>query len=227
MLPPVADQVTDVLLLPVTPAVNVCVPPINIEAETGEMVTETTGALTVTVAEADLVESAALVAVTVMLPALPGAVNRPDVEMEPPLADQVTAVLLEPVTVAVNCCVPPVASEAEPGLTETATAWGAVTVTVAEADWVGSATLVAVTLNVPALLGAVYRPEDEIWPPDADQVTPVVELPLTLAVNCCVPPVVSEAEPGEMVTPTVVVAVTVTAADADLVLSAMLVAVTT
>ncbi len=47
--------------------------------------------------------------------------------------------------------------------------------------------------------------------------------PLTLAVNCCVPPVSSEAEIGEIVTAT---APTLTVADADLVLSATLVAVT-
>jgi hypothetical protein len=64
-VPLVADQVTLVLLLPLTLAVNCWVPPVNIEADTGEMVTATTGTLTVTVAEADLVESAALVAVTV------------------------------------------------------------------------------------------------------------------------------------------------------------------
>jgi hypothetical protein len=62
----------------------------------------------------------------------------------PPVADQVTAVLLEPVTVAVNCCVPPVTSEDEVGLIETATA--GVTVTVADADFEASATLVAVTV---------------------------------------------------------------------------------
>jgi hypothetical protein len=63
MVPLVADQFTAVLLLPLTLAVNCWVPPVSIEAEVGEMVTAT--ALTVTVAEADLVESAALVAVTV------------------------------------------------------------------------------------------------------------------------------------------------------------------
>ena len=41
--------------------------------------------------------------------------------------------MLEPVTLAVNCCVPPVESDAEPGLMETATVCGALTVTVAEA----------------------------------------------------------------------------------------------
>jgi len=230
MLPPLADHVTDVLLLPVTLAVNCCVPLVSMEAETGEIVTPTTGALTVTVAEADLVVSATLVAVTVNVPALPGAVYSPADETEPLVALQVTEVLLEPVTLAVNCCVPPVESDAEPGLIVTATVCGALTVTVADADWVVSAALVAVTMNVPALLGAVNKPEDEIWPPEADQVTAVLVLPVTVAENCWVPPVVSEAEAGETLTLTVgvgVEAVTVTAAEADLVLSAMLVAVTT
>jgi len=41
--------------------------------------------------------------------------------MVPPVADQVTAVLLLPVTVAVNCWVAPVESDAEPGEIDTAT----------------------------------------------------------------------------------------------------------
>lgn len=44
--------------------------------------------------------------------------------MVPPVADQVTAVLPVPVTVAVNCCVPPVWSNAELGLTLTETTGG-------------------------------------------------------------------------------------------------------
>jgi len=71
----------------------------------------------------------------------------------------------------------------------------------------------------------VYRPA-EIEPPDADQVTAVLLLPLTLAVNCCVPPVVSDADPGVIETATTGAALTVTLADADLVVSAALVAVT-
>jgi len=71
----------------------------------------------------------------------------------------------------------------------------------------------------------VYRPE-VIEPPDADQVTAVLLLPLTLAVNCCVPPVVSDADPGVIETATTGAALTVTLADADLVVSAALVAVT-
>jgi len=65
IVPPVADQVTAVLLLPVTVAVNCCVPPVARDAEPGAMDTATTGGLTATVADADLVESALLVAVTV------------------------------------------------------------------------------------------------------------------------------------------------------------------
>jgi len=64
------------------------------------------------------------------------------VETVPPVADHVTEVLLEPVTVAVNCCVALVISEAEVGLIDTAT--GTVTVTEADDDLELSATLVAV-----------------------------------------------------------------------------------
>ena len=74
-----------------------------------------------------------------------GAVYRPAV-IEPPVADQVTAVLLLPLTLAVNCCVPPVVSDADPGVMETATTGAALTVTVADADFVVSAALVAVTV---------------------------------------------------------------------------------
>jgi len=66
-------------------------------------------------------------------------------EMLPAVADQVTAVLLEPATVAVNCCVPPVNSEEEVGEIVIDTTGGALTVTAAEADLVVSAMLVAVT----------------------------------------------------------------------------------
>ncbi len=116
---------------------------------------------------------------------------------------------------------PPVLSEADVGEIVTAIV-GAVTVTVADADLVVSAVLVAFTVYVPAAVGAVYRPVDETVPPVANQVTAVLVVPVTVAVNCCVPPVVSEEDVGEMVTATVGV-VTVTVADADLVVSAALV----
>ena len=62
----------------------------------------------------------------------------------PPVAVQVTVVFELPVTVAANCCVDEVCKDAEVGLIETLTA-GAVTVIVALADLVVSATLVAFT----------------------------------------------------------------------------------
>ena len=68
-----------------------------------------------------------------------------------------------------------------------------VTATVAKAVAPGNATLVAMTLSVPALEGAVYKPELEIVPPAPPgrtlQVTAVLVVPATLAVNCCVEPV--------------------------------------
>ena len=145
---------TAVLLVPVTVAVNCCVPPVKSEADVGLMLTAMTGGgtVTVTVAAVDFVLSATLVARTVNVPAVAGAVYRPVVETAPPVADHVTAVFEVPVTVAVNCCVPPVKSEADVGLMLTDTS---ATVTVAEADFDGSATLVAVTVKAPAAPGAV------------------------------------------------------------------------
>ena len=58
------------------------------------------------------------------------AVNRPDDVIVPPVAVQTTAVLLVPVTVAVNCWLAPAATDAELGETETATTPAAVIVTV-------------------------------------------------------------------------------------------------
>jgi hypothetical protein len=74
-------------------------------------------------------------------------VYRPELDTVPPVADHVTDVLVEPVTVAVNCWVALIVSEADVGLMETATGGGgAVTVTLADAFFVESATLVAVTV---------------------------------------------------------------------------------
>jgi hypothetical protein len=62
-----------------------------------------------------------LVAVTVTVPAVLGAVNTPAAEMEPELADQVTAELYDPVpcTEAVHCAAPP--AETDEGLQVTET----------------------------------------------------------------------------------------------------------
>ena len=57
-----------------------------------------------------------------------------------------TAVFVVPVTVTVNCCVPPLSSETVVGLTEIPTTGALVTVTVADADFVVSAALVALTV---------------------------------------------------------------------------------
>src|SRR4051812_27716100 len=69
-----------------------------------------------------------------------------------------------------------------------------VTATAAEADFVASATLVAVTVCEPAAAGAVYNPLIETVPavefppfnPSTDHTTDVFELLLTVALNCCV-----------------------------------------
>ena len=84
-----------------------------------------------TEAEADLVASAALVTVTVtvVLALTAGAVKSPELEIDPAVADQVTAVLVEPVTVAENCWVPTEATEALFGDIETATGEGEVPTT--------------------------------------------------------------------------------------------------
>lgn len=72
--------------------------------------------------------------------------KRPVEDTEPPVAVHVTAVLLEPVTVALNCCVAPVTRELVEGEIETATAGAAVTVTLALELTVESDVLVAVTV---------------------------------------------------------------------------------
>ena len=78
---------------------------------------------------------------------------------------------------------------------------------------------------MPALAGAVYKPPVDIEPPVSDQVTVVGDPPVTVALNCCVVFATSETVVGEMVTVTAG-AVTVTVADADTAVFALLVAVT-
>lgn len=48
--------------------------------------------------------------------------------------------------------------------------------------------LVAVTVGVPAVDGAVYRPAEVIDPAVADHVTAGLDAPVAIPVNCCVPP---------------------------------------
>ena|SRR5215469_1912503 len=65
--------------------------------------------VSVTFAEADVLDCATLVAVTTteVFAVVAGAENIPALEMVPAVVDQVTAVLLVPLTDAVNCCEPP------------------------------------------------------------------------------------------------------------------------
>jgi hypothetical protein len=70
--------------------------------------------------------------------------------------------------------------------------------TVADAVDVESARLVAVMVAEEALLEAVNNPWFEIVPPIADQVTPTLLVPATLAVNCTTPVGEMRAVAGEM-----------------------------
>lgn len=191
-----------------------------------------TGGFKVTVAEADFDVSAVLVAVTVTVccvARLAGAVYKPDALTLPTpagLMAQVTVVLANPVTVAVNCCVPPWPNVAVVGLIIT----GGLKVTVATEDFVLSATLVAVTVTVccdATLAGAVYSPAALTLPLPAgliDQLTLVFADPVTVALNCCVAPCPNVTVAGETLTVTGG-GFNVTVAEADLLLSAALVAV--
>lgn len=113
--------------------------------------------------------------------------------MVPSSAFHVTAVFeVVPATVALNGSVPPVTDEAVPGVIVTpvtpdpvcgGVAWAPATVTVAVADFVGSATLVATIVPMP-LTGAVKTPVAEIVPIEAAQVTAsFVVAPWIAAVN--------------------------------------------
>jgi hypothetical protein len=110
---------------------------------------------------ADAVGPATLWAVTVTVcdvRILDGAVYKPAEEIVPTggLIDQVTAVLLVPKTVAVNCCVPEGVKLTVDGLRDTVTAWRSVITAVAVVE--GAATLVAVIVTfwvVGAVLGAM------------------------------------------------------------------------
>jgi len=101
------------------------------------------------------------------------------------VAVQVTALLVEFETVAVNCRVPLAEIDALVGEMLTLSA---LTVTVAVAVLDGSWTLVALTEKVPLVLPALNNPVDEIVPPVAVQVTAGFEALATVAVNCCVVP---------------------------------------
>ncbi len=136
------------------------------------------------------------------------------------MADQATAVFVEPVTVAVNCWVPAEETVLEAGEIEIDTA-GAATVTLAETDLAVLTWLVAVTVTavLEVTAGAVKSPEVEIVPAVADQVTAVFVEPVTVAVNCWVPPELTVAVPGDRETDTAGREVTVRLAEAALLVS--------
>lgn len=188
MLPPEADQMTEVFVVPLTDAVNCCCLPLSIVRLPGVTVTDISPGepSTVTRAESDLVGSAMLVAVTVAVPAEAGAVNRPVLSIFPADAVQVTRASEEFVTSAENCCCPPAVIVTSLGDTITESAAGdvAVTVTFADADAFGSATLLAVTVTTCGDGGAVNRPVASTLPAEAVQVTRGSEEFVTVAENC-------------------------------------------
>jgi hypothetical protein len=129
----------------------------------------------------------------------------------PGLAVQVTEGLKLPVpdTVEAHWLVWPVCRLAGLHVVVTPVMAGADTVTVAESDFVGSVAEVAVTLTVVlvATRGAVNSPVAVIVPALAVQLTPVPEVPITVAVNCWVAPDATVGAFGETVTVTVCTAV--------------------
>jgi hypothetical protein len=135
-----------------------------------------------------------------------------DPEQPSPEILQLTPKEFDPVTVAVNCCGVPVTSSLLVGEIEISKP--VINVTWAEADLVGSAFDVAVTVTILGIgidVGAVYSPAAVITPqelppqpaPDTFQVTVVFALPETWAVNCCCRvPGASETELGDTLTET-------------------------
>ena len=113
IVPLLDDQLTAVLVVLLTDAVNCCVPPDLTLALPGFIVTltagvEETAGLIETVALALLVVSAVLVAFTVavVIVLTLGAVYQPSLETDPVVADQLTEVLLVPLTNAASRSVP-------------------------------------------------------------------------------------------------------------------------
>jgi hypothetical protein len=198
-------QETVVFELPPTCAVNCWEAEGASFAVVGEIPTVIT-VTTVTDALADLLGSATDVAFTEKnggLGGTAGAVYSPEVVIVPqvvpaqpvPLIVHVTAVLEEPLTVAVNCCCPPMPTWAVVGEIEMLMAPPEVIVTVADPDLVGSETDVAVTATrggFGALAGAVYKPLLLMLPqleplhplPETLQTTSELVVPFTVAVNC-------------------------------------------
>lgn len=147
------DHVTLVLAMPVTVAVNCCVPTWPNVTANGETVIVTGGGVKVNVAVPDFVLSPTLVAVIVTVCCvltLAGALYSPLALIDPApvgLMLHVTLVLAIPATLAANCWLSPPPNETAAGATVTVTG-GGFSVTMALADLLVSATLVAVTVTV-------------------------------------------------------------------------------
>jgi hypothetical protein len=219
-LVPDTVQATAVFEVPVTEATNCWVAPAVTDTLAG-VTLMTTAAKIVRLADADLDGSATLVAITPTVAgecAKDGAVNTAEFALdesvpqeEPlqpvPLRPQVTAVFEVPVTLAVRGWTPATGTSALVGLMLINTESAARIVTLAEADFVGSATLVAFTVTVAGegtLAGGAYSPLPEIVPhaaltqpaPLTLQATSVFEVPITFAKNCWVFPIVTEDSSG-------------------------------
>ena len=136
-----------------------------------------------------------------------GAVYKPSVVSVPhesplhPAPDncQPTLVMVVPPTDAKNRCCCPTRTVAWAGDTDTVTSEAAPRMTEELADALRSASEVAVTVitfDAGAVAGARYKPVSEIWPhtipvqlvPERPQITTLLEVPLTTAVNCSWPP---------------------------------------
>ncbi len=177
--------------------------------KTPPLVAAAGGACTESVAVAVTVGSATLVATTWIPPNVPsGAVYSPELVIDPPIdpsrIDHVTAVLVVPVTVETKESDAPWITTAYGGemvMHRDGAAHGAM-VTVASASTLGSATLVAITWNVPTVLGAVYTPELAMVPPDVpsgtDHVTAEFVVPFTVATKESDPSCGTELVAGEM-----------------------------
>ena len=126
---------------------------------------------------------------------------------------QLTAGFDAPVTLALKGCVTAVSTDALFGLRLNKTAAAATIVTLAEADFVGSAALMALTVTDAGegtLIGATYNPLAEIVPhaapvqpePLTVHVIAVFVVPLTLPEKTCVLPAASVRLPEFTVTVT-------------------------
>jgi hypothetical protein len=146
--------------------------------------------------------AAALVTVMVIGVGKPvvGAVNKPAEEMVPALADQETAVLLVLLTAALNWSLPPAGTDGSSGEIWTVTGLTLVIVTGVLAWAVLAATLLAVIVIDPGLpvVGAVNKPVEEIVPALADQLTAVLLVLLTAALNWTLPPAATDGSKGEI-----------------------------